>query len=316
MAGRILVIRGGAIGDFILTLPAIGLLRENFPEAHIEILGYRHITSLAEQRYYADATRSIEYGPLAGFFNPKSDLDRDLSEYFASFHQVISYIYDPDLLFETSLRKAGVKNLISVSPKISDADHAARQLALPLQQMALWLEDPAAEFFPSEEDRQIASQWIELRSDSSRVLAVHPGSGGERKNWPLFAWQDFLTAEHRSGRWEKILVVGGESDIPRLGALRTSLSGEKITFLEGVPLPVLGAVLSRSTLFVGHDSGISHLAAAAGAQCLLLFGPTDPQIWAPANDHVSVLPAPNGDLSALDVATVRRRLDEILQDVR
>lgn len=315
MAGRILVIRGGAIGDFILTLPAIGLLRESFPAAHIEILGYRHIASLAERRYYADATRSIEYAPLAGFFNPKSDLDPDLSEYFGGFHQVISYIYDPDQLFEKSLRKAGVKNLISVSPKIGDSDHAARQLALPLQQMALWLEDPAAEFFPSPEDLAIAKQWVESRQDS-RVLAVHPGSGGERKNWPLPAWQEFLTAEHRTGRWDKILVVGGESDTPRLAALRRSLPSEGMTFLEGIPLPVLGAVLGRSSQFVGHDSGISHLAAAAGANCLLMFGPTDPQIWAPANDHVSVITAPGGDLSALDVAAVRRRVDEILQDVR
>ena len=53
MAGRILVIRGGAIGDFILTLPAIRLLRENFPDAHIEILGYEHIIALADGRYYA-----------------------------------------------------------------------------------------------------------------------------------------------------------------------------------------------------------------------------------------------------------------------
>ncbi len=145
---------------------------------------------------------------------------------------------------------------------------------------------------------------------------MHPGSGGERKNWPLAAWQDFLLSELQAMRWEKIFVVGGESDVPRLEALRRSLPVEGITFLEGIPLPVLGAVLGRSTLFVGHDSGISHLAAAAGARCLLMFGPTDPQVWAPANDHVSVLVAPGGDLSTLDVAAVRRRVDEILHDVR
>ena len=65
---RILVIRGGAIGDFILTLPAIRLLRENFPGVGLEILGYKHIIALADNRYYADATHSIEYSALAGFF--------------------------------------------------------------------------------------------------------------------------------------------------------------------------------------------------------------------------------------------------------
>ena len=45
--GKILVIRGGAIGDFILTLPAIAALRNQFPQAHLEILGYPHIAQLA-----------------------------------------------------------------------------------------------------------------------------------------------------------------------------------------------------------------------------------------------------------------------------
>ena len=144
MSGRLLVIRGGALGDFILTLPAIRLLRENFPNCALDILGYRHIAILAEGRYYASATRSIEYGPLAGFFNPKGSLDRDLYVYFAGFQQVISYLYDPDGLFEDGLRRAGVRNLISASPKISETEHAARQLARPLEQLALWLEDPAA----------------------------------------------------------------------------------------------------------------------------------------------------------------------------
>ena len=76
---RILVIRGGAIGDFVLTLPAIKLLRDAFPDARLEILGYKHIAALAENRFYADATRSIEYGALAGFFAKGGDLPAELA---------------------------------------------------------------------------------------------------------------------------------------------------------------------------------------------------------------------------------------------
>src|ERR1700722_11976877 len=99
MSPRILVIRGGAIGDFILTLPALRLLREGFPACRIEIVGYRHICALAGRRFYADAVRSIEYGPMAGFFNPRATHDEELSGYFASFDQVVSYLYDPDGMF-------------------------------------------------------------------------------------------------------------------------------------------------------------------------------------------------------------------------
>lgn len=313
MAGRILVIRGGAIGDFILTLPALRLLRENFPGTHIEILGYRHIVAVADGRFYADASRSIEYGPLAAFFNPRANLDEELMEYFASFHQVVSYLFDPDGWFQGGLRRAGVKNLIVGSPKITDANHAALQLARPLEQLALWLEDPAARFFPSAED--LASTEKVLAGRRGPLVALHPGSGGERKNWPVERWlevRERLLADPRVGH---LLVVGGESDEKAMTRMK-SRPDARCTFLENLPLPVLGAVLSRSALFAGHDSGISHLAAAAGARCLLLFGPTDPDIWAPANPGVTVLQAPGDDLSALETAEVWARIDEMLSDVR
>src|SRR6266404_5110015 len=95
LLNRILVIRGGAIGDFILTLPAIKLLRDGFPDAHLEILGYKHIAALAERRFYADAVRSIESASLAKFFAKNSELPVDLVEYFGSFDLVLSYLYDP-----------------------------------------------------------------------------------------------------------------------------------------------------------------------------------------------------------------------------
>lgn len=310
---RILVIRGGAIGDFILTLPAIRLLRENFPDCHLEILGYRHIASLATGRFYANSSRSIEYGPLAGFFNPKADLDPELCEYFAGFQQVVSYIYDPDGLFESCLRRAGVKNLVSASPKVGDSEHAAHQLAKPLEQMALWLEDPAARFYPSADDLEAAEKI--LSSFRGPFVAIHPGSGSATKNWPFERWEaalDHLLGDARVGH---VLIVGGESDSPQLARLRRRLP-DRCTILESLPLPVLGAVFSQCRMFLGHDSGISHLAAAAGTRCLLLFGPTDPDIWAPANSGVQVLAAMDGKLSELETSAVLEKVEEILTDVR
>ena len=82
---RILVIRGGAIGDFVLTLPAIKLLRDRYSKAHIEILGSKHIAVLAEKRFYADAVRSIESGQLARFFAKDSELPAELGRLLRRF---------------------------------------------------------------------------------------------------------------------------------------------------------------------------------------------------------------------------------------
>ncbi|HEY5779868.1 MAG TPA: glycosyltransferase family 9 protein, partial [Terrimicrobiaceae bacterium] len=278
----------------------------------LDILGYRHIAVLAEGRYYANAARSIEYGPLAGFFNPKASLDPALCEYFAGFQQIVSYIYDPDALFESGLRRAGVKNLISASPKVREDEHAARQLARPLEQLALWLKDPAAHIFPSSQD--LAEARTLLSTLSRPLVAVHPGSGGERKNWPVERWQEVQRKILDDPRVGHLLIIGGESDSRQLAQMRPIQPTERQTILENLPLPVLGAVLSQCAWFAGHDSGISHLAAAAGTRCLLLFGPTDPNVWAPANESVTVLRAPDGQLSNLESLTVLARMDELLAD--
>jgi heptosyltransferase-3 len=308
---RILVIRGGAIGDFILTLPAIHLLREAFPGAHLEILGYKHIVALAEERFYANATRSIEYGALAGFFTLNSTLSPELAEYFASFQQIVSYLYDPDGVFEGNLRRAGVKNTLAAYQRIDDSEHAAEQLARPLQKLALYLEDHAARIFPSEADRTAASQFL-TGFQELPIVAMHPGSGSPKKNWPLDRWEElgWRILEKRPGT--RLMLIGGEADQTQIEALKAAWKSLPLLIARELPLPHLAAVIERCRLFVGHDSGISHLAAAVGTPCLLLFGPTDPSVWAPANPAVSILEAPEGELSGFSVETVSEKAAELL----
>src|SRR5580765_8146212 len=158
---RILVIRGGAIGDFILTLPALKALRDARPQAHVEILGYKHVAVLAEQRFYAQALHSIEYGPLARFFARNSELPPELAEYFASFDLIVSYLYDPDQIFETNVRRCGVENLISGPARIvENAGHAAWQLARPMEQLGISVADFAGRIFPSIEDREFGRKFL------------------------------------------------------------------------------------------------------------------------------------------------------------
>ncbi len=290
---RILVIRGGAIGDFILTLPAVKLLREGFPEAHLEILGYKHIIALALMSGYADAIRSIEYGALSGFFSRDGELAPALVEYFGGFQQVISYLFDPDGIFAANLRRAGVRNLITGSPKITEQEHAARQLARPLEKLALYLKNPAA--------------ILEL-PDAARIapdtLALHPGSGSATKNWPLERFLEVARNWLAPNERRKILLVGGEADAAQMARLRAELPNERVEPAQNLPLPALAARLRDAGFFVGHDSGISHLAAAVGTPALLLFGPTDPAIWAPANPRVRVLRAPSPTMEGIEVAAV------------
>src|SRR5436853_4685086 len=157
---RILVIRGGAIGDFILTLPALKALREAYPDARIEILGYKHIAVVAENRFYAQAVRSIEYGPLASFFAKDSELPAELVSYFASFDLIISYLFDPDGIFEKNLRRSGARKILKGPAKIDNSKHAARQLTRPVEELSPGVEDFSAKLYPSSEDRHFAEKLL------------------------------------------------------------------------------------------------------------------------------------------------------------
>jgi heptosyltransferase-3 len=300
---RILVIRGGAIGDFILTLPALKLLRENFRHAQIEILGYKQIIALAENRYYANATPSIDYAPLSRFFVRNAELPADLIEYFASFDLVVSYLFDPDEIFSSNMKRCGVRRFISQSPKITDQEHAARQLARPLKQIGLCLDDAAPVLYPNEADRLAARKFLGRVATS--LVALHPGSGSETKNWPIENWialgEHLLSSE--SSR-VTLVVVSGEADERQTARLRSLWKEKPVCFATNLPLPHLAALL-EGAIFVGHDSGISHLAAAVGAHCVLLFGATDPAIWAPAGNNVKIIRAPKGNLCELRFEIVR-----------
>src|SRR3984893_9714924 len=185
---RILVIRGGAIGDFILTLPALNALRDAYPEARIEILGYKHIAALAENRFYAQAVRSIEHGPLSSFFAKDSKLPDELVSYFASFDLILSYLYDPDRIFENNLRRCDAREIMRGPAKIESHSHATRQLAKPLEELEISITNFAPKIFPSAGDRQFAREF--LKSCAPPLIALHPGSGSEKKNWPLNNWID------------------------------------------------------------------------------------------------------------------------------
>jgi len=218
---RILVIRGGAIGDFILTLPSLKALRDAHPDAHIEILGYKHIAALAENRFYAQAVRSIEYAPLSIFFARNLALSTGLADYFSNFDLIVSYLYDPDRIFEKNLCRCGVENLLCGPAKILEtAGHAARQLARPIEDLGIKVPDLSEKVFPSVDDQQFAREL--LGSLQQPIIAIHPGSGGADKNWPLENWiglfsrrAAFTVAEEKSrqtGNCFSLIVVSGEAD--------------------------------------------------------------------------------------------------------
>lgn len=301
---RALVIRGGALGDFLLTLPVLHALRTAAPAARLEVLAYPGLAALAKSARVIDEFRSIEYGPLAGFFTRGAVLDPGLRDYFKSFDLIISYLYDPDGIFRENLHATGAARIVSGPHRPAENSHAIDQLARPLGELGLLLTARAAQLS------------LEAAEGRKAAIALHPGSGSPQKNWPAERWRELAAQLLAAHPGMELAIIGGEADAAALDALRDLAGDGRVTFWENLPLPQLAARLGSAALYVGHDTGISHLAAAAGAPCLLLFGPTDPRVWAPPHEQVRVLCAPAGKLEELTVNAVAGALRPLLSALR
>ena len=281
--GRILVIRGGAIGDFILTLPAIAALRAQFPDAHLEVLGYPHIAQLALAGGLVDAVRPIEARELAGFFARNGALAAHLQAYFGSFNIIISYLYDPDDIFRTNVARCTKAQFIigPHRPVEDEAVHATDVFLRPLERLAI--------FGAATQPRLV----LKSRVTDGNCVALHPGSGSEHKNWPETNWAQLLDALVSETDFN-LLLVGGEAEGDRLERLSAKLPVRRCEILRSLPLAELAVRLNGSAAFIGHDSGITHLAAALGVPCVALWAGTPEQVWRPQGDRVILLKESSG----------------------
>lgn len=282
---KILVMRGGALGDFILSLPVLVAFKKEFPGAALEIMGYPRIAELARGRHYAQRVCSIDYAPLARFFGADSDLPDELCLYFAGFHQIVSFFYDPDDIFHGNLRKAGARHILQLihKPDETKAIHAAEQFARGIEKIGIIPEDFTPRVYPCDADRDEARKILGTGKDF--LIGLHPGSGSTSKNWPLENWIttiDWLLKDTPA----QIALVFGEAETKSREAFVRYRSQPRIKFLDQEPLTTLAAALEQCRVFIGHDSGISHLAAAVGTETITLFGPTNPVLWQPVGAQV------------------------------
>jgi ADP-heptose:LPS heptosyltransferase len=308
--GKILVIRGGAIGDFILTLPAIAALRAQFPGVRLEVLGYPHIASLALAGGLVDGVQPIESRALASFFVPEGDLPPALANYFAGFAIIVSYLYDPDGHLRGNISRCSGAQFIAGPHRPSEAEpvHATEVFLKPLERLAIFGAEPVP---------RLAMEGTPFRHPSAAgkpILAVHPGSGSERKNWPEKKWAALLAAVLDTTE-ARLLLVGGEAEGARLERLAASLPLERVMVARSRPLPELARSLSGCVAFVGHDSGITHMAAALGLPGLVLWGPSHAAVWRPLSPVMEILRTPGG-IEAVSVADVFARLSRFLPDAR
>jgi hypothetical protein len=248
---RRLAIRPGALGDFIVSLPAIETLRSDYLEVwvsspNVPLVRFAH-------RARSIASTGLD---LLGVAEPPARLLDELR----AFDSIVSWYGANRPEFRDGMRALDLPcTFFPALPPEGSTLHAADFYLAQVRAIS-----------PGATD---AVPRIPCQVPPANFAVIHPFSGGARKNWPI---EKFRRLAHGLERSMPVHWCAGPDDPPLAGAVRID------------DLYDLARWLASARLYVGNDSGVTHLAAAVGTPVLALFGPTDPHVWAPRGPNVRV----------------------------
>jgi len=260
-----LVYLSGALGDLLLSTPALAAIRQVCAGGTVHLVAPRALAQLYPP--LADTFIDIDSAHAAALFGP----DAAAMPHAAKIATAI--VFEPPAA-------ALVRNLCQI-PQL--AVHAAD--VTPAQCVA-------QHYSQFVHDRLCAALGCALpfavpqpctRAPQSTpappFAVVHPGSGAPRKSAPASVLAAACHDLQGSQDWHWLLV-GGEADAQAVRAFRAEFS-RPVTVVTNPTLPELAWYLCHAQAYVGNDSGVSHLAGIAGARGTVFFGPTDPHVWRP-----------------------------------
>ena len=316
----ILVLHPGALGDLILSFPALGILRDHFPGASLTLAANADFAALAVPGY-ADRILALAAVPLHRLYGPEPPGAAERA-FFAAYERILSWTGSGDVRFGARLEAVHPQVLVKGwKPAPGEYRHVSR---LFVDSLAPWLSPPHDVPVPRitipEVERRQGAEWLCGRGWDGKqpIVALHPGAGSEAKRWPLSRFREVARAAALQAR---VLIIEGPAE-PGLGRELASGLTAGVMLARNLPLPQLAGVLTHGRAFAGGDSGIAHLAAGLGLASVVLFGPTRPEHWAPLGPEVSVLrgsggcPACGGSEGALHVCLESIPVEAVVKKLR
>jgi ADP-heptose:LPS heptosyltransferase len=269
-----LLYHSGALGDFITTIPAISYWIKHNENMRLIMLGDPLIGKFATETGTVHGFLDVNQSRYAALFSDR--LGQEISKLLAPFSQAIAFADDDSPLI-ANLHTAGIECL-SQPPYPSKRMHVVDyHLSLFTKVSKLTQEEktPRIKIPPN----TIAESDPIIPLDT-RLIAIHPGSGSVKKNWPF---ERFLSvADHFRAKARPIVWIAGPAE-------KGLVFPETDYLFVNQPLLALARLLCRCELFIGNDGGITHLAAALGCRTIALFGPSDPVVWAPRGNKVTIV---------------------------
>jgi ADP-heptose:LPS heptosyltransferase len=283
------VIHPGSLGDVLLSLPALREVRRRFGAGELVLLAKKEVGEFLSACGEVDRVFAVEGQVLSGLMSDGGTLPLGVQRWFDRQRpSVVAWMSDLDGKLEAMLRSLECRRVIIRSPT-DEGIRATHQADRFLE--TLGIEGTASAIPPvltlPPRIRQQGAELLSglIGSSPNPILLVHPGSGSRFKCVRPGVLVHLSNALSVDG--VTMVLIEGPADAESTAEVHQLDS--RIPVLRNLSLEDLAGVLGQADLLVGHDSGLSHLAAALGVPTVAIFGPTDPARWAPLGRHVSVL---------------------------
>ncbi len=276
----------GALGDLLLALPTLRALRVRHRTAHVTAVVSEPLRALIAPTGVADVTASLDGADTAWLFGGAR-----CPAWLAGRPLVYSWLGARDDTLRARLESVAAGVHCFAVERGGGRPHAAIAYA-----RAVGVTDRVSTLVARARIVAPASPRAEAlwRTLAGPTLAIHPGAGAPAKRWAAAGFVRVAEWWRRDGGCVVTVSGPAEDDVTIAGSAP----------VRGWALPDVAAVLARAALYLGNDSGVSHLAAAVGARGVVLFGTTDPRRWRPLGDGVVSLHAPMAAPAGMSLAVL------------
>lgn len=292
---RELVIFPGALGDFLCFLPTLRFLSQG---KQVDLLACSEFADLVSPNVRVG---SLERYEVRRLFVRGAALEERLRGFFSSYSSIFSWMGSGQSTFVQELTELsyGRAHVFPFQPGAQSRLHQAEYYlacvgcgSLETDELEVFLKPEAVawgEWY-----------WQQHFLIGKPVMALAPGSGAREKNWPVASFRAVAEwwRQHTCGA---VVVILGPVEEER-GDYSALCAGAVVA--RNLNLGELSALLARTELYLGNDSGVSHLAAALGVVTAVLFGPSNVSRWSPQGKNVTVL-TQNTECSPCTVSTMK-----------
>lgn len=326
---RGVIITPGALGDSLLMLPLAQFMKQTLCLQQIEMIGHLHHIGFYLGRTCIDMIRSIDSVEFHRLFVEEKSFSVDdcdsLLTALSRYEWIVSFLghgnpdFENNLIFAINCRQAADIAFLPLLPPTDSADHVTDFYVRQFQQtlgaayeFPTWTH-PLRTVHPKPDDHERGRERlcsVGLTSNAKTVI-LHPGSGGPAKCWPIENFVALAAALQQNGLQVAFLLGPAESERlcpDKIGQLQSAAP-----ILSGLTLTESLQALCCADLFVGNDSGVSHLSAALGLRCLVLFGPSNPLLYQPIGPKVRILAESPEAFARSDPAAVQKVTDSALK---